>query len=135
MIDAWMVEVPLAHPIWHTYLLSLIHLRPVPGLANPVLYKEGVTHELFLHAMNIDIDRELYLRDFKAQERNGTKVPPLLMPVNFAAQFICENDRKAKEEIAFAVNEMLVGRLSPDTDYRREWVALFGDSNYTRRFH
>ena len=30
-VDAWLIEAPWAHPVWHSYLVMLIHLRPIPG--------------------------------------------------------------------------------------------------------
>lgn len=29
-LDFWIVEAPSAHPMWHSYLVGLVHLRPLP---------------------------------------------------------------------------------------------------------
>src|SRR6185369_6380027 len=42
----WIIEAPWAHPVWHSYVLVLIHLRPLVGFEKPHLYLDCATHEL-----------------------------------------------------------------------------------------
>ncbi len=113
---SWVVSAPEAHPLWHSYVIDLIHLRPVPGLGNPRIYLAGATHELILHA----IDPEWRL--------TTNKRPPILLPANFAAQFIAANDEAAVDKVGMVVVEILAGHLNPDTDATSQWVERFGDN-------
>lgn len=121
-IDAWLVEAAWAHPAWHSYLVTLIHLRPMPGFKDPVLYHPNATHELLVQALDPDGDRDRLL-----EESTGWHCKTL-EPANFAAQLVEISDDLARERVRKAVEMICAGDLSPDTDYRAQWVALFGDN-------
>lgn len=112
-LGVWIVWAPWAHPVWHSYVLSLIHLRPIPGEADANIYREGATHELVLLALN--------------PEHRAGKLSTLY-PANFAAQLIEDSDDKAQEICEHAVREICQGILSPDTDFRSMWIDRFGGS-------
>jgi hypothetical protein len=116
----YIIEAPWAHIAWHSYSLILLHLRPMPGFADPIIYMDGATHEIVLHALNPDHPR-LPLIDGTAQEF------PWLTPANFGAQFIEITDALALERVERAVQMICDGKLSPDTDFTSQWVALFGN--------
>lgn len=113
----WLIHAPGYHPWWNNYQLSLIHLRPVDGLPPAKINLPGATHEVMLFAMSPD--SQFSLESFM--------IP--LSPANFFGQFIAHDDESAAEKIKETVNEILIGSLSPDTDYVREWVKRFSDSN------
>ena len=115
-VSSWLIEAKWAHPIWHSYALHCYHLRDVPSLGHPVIYLPGATHELILFALDPDKPRDL--ADFPAH----------LHPPNFAAQFVAEDDEAAALLVAAAVDEIVEGKLSPATDFRRQWVERFGDN-------
>jgi hypothetical protein len=119
-VDAWLVEAEWAHSHWHSYFISLIHLRPTPGLLLPKVYVPHATHEFVLHALDPAGDRDRLL-----SEGVGSWCP-CLTPANFAAQFIEATDDLARERIRDAVERICAGSLSPDTDFTRQWVRLFG---------
>lgn len=54
------------------------------------------------------------------------EAPHVLSPLNFAAQFIAENDDAAAARIRDAVQRICDGTLSPDDDFRWQWIELFG---------
>jgi hypothetical protein len=118
-IGCWIVEARWAHPLWHSYYFTLIHLRPVSDCPDPVVALPGATHEFGVFAMNPEIDREPQLRDRRAA---------LLHPVNFAAQLIEPSDDAAIARIEDAIDRVIRGLLNPDTDALQSWIALFGDS-------
>lgn len=45
-LASWLVNVPEAHPYWEWWLLSVVHLRSVPGVAEPKLLYPGAQYEL-----------------------------------------------------------------------------------------
>lgn len=118
-IACWVIEASFAHPVWHSYALLCIHLRPIEGVPAPTMYLEDATHEIILFALNPDKPREPAVRGLKL---------PCLEPANFAAQLIEVSDDLARGRIESVVRLVCDGKLSPDTDYLRAWVKLFGDN-------
>jgi hypothetical protein len=118
-VAGWLVEAPFAHPLWHSYRISLIHLREVPGLPAAHISLPGATHEMAVYALLPDAPREGILKGGPS---------PILRPTNFAAQFIEASDADAAERVGRAVDLICQGKLSPDTDFIHQWVVLFGDS-------
>ncbi len=114
-VASWVIRAPWANMLWHSYALHLIHLRPLEGKA-PKIYRHGATHEIMLFAL--DPDWKVNLFEF----------PPHLQPINFAGQIIETDDAAAIERCQSAVNEVLRGELSPDTDWTQAWVRRFGNS-------
>ncbi len=125
-IAFWVIEARWAHPFWHSYVLSAIHLRPVTGLDPPAIYLPGATHELLLHALDPNVPREPNVM--------ACKLAGLLTPANFAAQFIVQDDRTACQRVRGTVEEILAGKLSPDTDHRSAWVERYGDNMIRKAF-
>jgi hypothetical protein len=123
LVDLWLLESPDSHPIWHSYLLSLVHLRPIEDLPEPIIYLPGATHELVLYALDANFPRQDSLTSGGWHR---------LEPANFCAQFIASSDIEAIKRIASAARSVCAGTLSPDTDFRKQWIALFGD-NMMRR--
>lgn len=117
----WIIEAPWAHPAWHSYSLVLIHLRPLPEGRSSLIYLPGASHEMWLFALDPKRDRRPLIASC-TPDRN------FMEPANFMAQFIARNDEGALSRIERAVEDICDGRLSPDTDFRREWIARFGDN-------
>lgn len=115
-VVSWLIEAPAAHPQWHSYVLHLIHLRPVPGLNPPTIHLEDATHEILLFALNPDAPRRLNRR------------PEVLEPINFGAQMVMATDEAATARVASTVLEICDGQLSPDTDYLQSWIARYGSN-------
>lgn len=118
-IATWIVEAPWAHPAWHSYLVIALHLRSMPE-HETAIYREGATHEILVFALNPDCNREKLI---ECPILDGA----LLLPANFAGQFIEVSDDLARERIKKTVQQICDGVLSPDTDWTREWVKRFGD--------
>jgi hypothetical protein len=125
-VDVWLVEAEWAHPVWHSYLISLIHLRPTPGLLLPKIYVPCATHELVLYALQPDGDRDRVLVDGLGSWCK------CMSPVNFCAQIVEVTDDLARQRIREAVELICQGSLSPDTDYLGQWCVMFGDGMVKR---
>ena len=119
----WVIEAPWAHPIWHSYLLSLSDLQPRQNVPNAIMYFPAATHEIVLHALDPGGRRQPIIRG-DGRLGKGTCQP--LIPVNFAAQFACLTDQDAETRVANAVRMICDGKLSPDTDFVAQWIELFG---------
>lgn len=116
-IISWVVEAKWAHPAWCNYFITAVHLRPLHG-AEATILLEGATHEVWLWALDPDrvpsIDNPMASR---------------LEPVNFVGQWRAASDIDAQEKIDSVVQAILAGQLSPDTDYRWQWIERFSASN------
>lgn len=112
----WVVEADWAHPLWGCYLITFVHLRPMANIGAPVIHLPGATHELTVAALD---PRKAVFRD---------QVPSFMLPLNFAAQMIYDDDEEALHRAEMTVQEIIEGRLSPDTDARRFWATRFNDS-------
>ena len=125
-VALWIVEATWAHPLWHSYAISLVHLRPMPDNRRTLFYLAGATHELVVDAMDPRVPREAAIA--------GDVAPARLRPTNFAGQFIADSDEAAAQRIANTVADICCGRLSPDTDHLSQWVARYGD-HMVKRHH
>lgn len=119
MLASWVIEARWAHPFWHSYSLMVYHLRPLPDARPTKFYLAGATHEVLLYALNPEEPREPAIKGGPHD---------WLHPCNFAAQFIAADDAAAAARIEAAVTRIVNGTLSPDTDYIRHWMHLFGDN-------
>ena len=116
----WVVEAPWAHPVWHSYSIVLLHLRPLVGKTT-LFYKEGATHEIWVYAQNPDSNRTKLIQ-------GGPLKDYWLHPMNFAAQFIELTDELALERVKGSVQQICDGKLSPDTDFIQDWARLYGNN-------
>jgi hypothetical protein len=118
-IGIWMVEAPWAHPLWHSYVLFLVHLRPADGVEPAIISLPGATHQFFLYALDPSQPRQGMIDD---------AIFRWLLPMNFSAQLMAADDAAAIARMDQTVDEILAGSLSPDTDFINAWIARFGDN-------
>lgn len=115
-LESWVVYAPYAHIFWAYYWLSLIHLRPIAGLKDAVIKREGATHEIACWAMDPGQVPDL-VNQFKCR----------LTPVNYVGQII-SSDIQAVELLEKTAHEVADATLNPDTDYRAtQWFPRFGN--------
>ena len=116
-VASWIVEARYAHPMWHSYLVAAVALRDMPGVPKAVVHLQGATHEVMVYALNPE------------QPRAINAAPQYLTPANFHGQWRAESDAAAVRFIEETVHLVIDGHLSPDTDFRRDWIARFSASN------
>lgn len=116
-ICGWIVEAPHAHPIWHSYFLTAVHLRPMDGCQPAHIFLPGATHEIMVIALDPSHTPRL--------DRSSA----YLTPMNFTGQWIAECDEAALAKVEASVDEILAGMLNPDTDGIRQWVERYSASN------
>jgi hypothetical protein len=122
----WIIEAPGYHPAWHSYALCLMHLRPLRTPRETLFYLDGATHELWLYVMDPTADRRPTLA-------TGIVHGNWLTPANYVGQIIEVSDDLAKERIRKAVEDICIGKISPDTDYQSMWRERFGDHMFKDR--
>lgn len=118
-IRSWIVEAPWAHPMWHSYVIIVIHLRPMPGIKT-LFYVNNATHEIHLYALDPLVFRTGLIKG------DVTYYPYCLTPINFAAQMVEKDDAAAVDKAFAAVRDICEGKLNPDTDARASWIERFG---------
>jgi hypothetical protein len=122
-IVGWLITAPVYHPAWSQYLLSVIHLRPVTDVPEPILQHDGMTHELMVLALNPEGGQ------LTAEVVAG---PPgadwgYLTPVNIALQHTA-TDAEMIAVADLATAAVVHGQLNPETAdapdrVRENWLA------------
>ena len=115
-LAVWLVWCPGAHPFWHWWLISVIHLRPLEGVRPAFIREPGATHEVIVASLDPDHPipdpRAFRIEDIR-----------FLTPIDVMEQFQVASDVEAEEICALAVRACCDGRLSPDQDFRSLWHA------------
>lgn len=121
-LACWVLEAPWAHPVWSSYVVVLIHLRPIAGGKAPIIYLDGATHEMWLYALSQDAPREPAIRGRESPMAHA------MNPKQFAAQFIEPSDEAAMARVEAALKEVCSGHPSPDSGHHHqlEWAVRFG---------
>jgi hypothetical protein len=110
-IAAWLLHVPRAHAFWEHWAVSVIHLRPIDGVPPADIVSPGMTHEIVIFTI-----------DPKDREPDPDKGAfAALAPFDLQEQFGGTTDAQAVQLAELAVDQVIAGRISPDSDYRRAW--------------
>ena len=115
VVSSYIVFAPWAHPLWSFYVVSMITLSDKPGVEPAILNEPGMTHEICVMAV-----------DPTWQMTTKKELPRYLLPINFAAQMKYDSDEDADTRLELAVQEIIEGKLNPDTDAISQWVSRFG---------
>jgi hypothetical protein len=111
-LAAWLVNRPGAHPWWQFYIVSIVHLRDVPGVAPAKKTFPEAAYEFQITT----IDPE---RCPSPEPEAGSY--PLLHPSDVIHQFHGVKDEDAVRIAELAVAAIVDGLLSPDSDFRSAW--------------
>lgn len=122
-ICQWVVEAPGYHPIWHSYTIISVHLRPMPDKRETIMYLPDATHEMWVFALN----PEKATRNQMIEGSVKALGKSFLTPKNFGAQYIELDDDLARHRIRQTVKDVCDG-LSPDVDNMMAWRRLFGSN-------
>ncbi len=104
---------PEAHPLWHSYQVSLVHLRPMEGVRDGSLTSPDATHEI--HIFALDPESTPDPADPSTIER--------LRPPNLVYQLRGRTDDGALDIFRAFVADLSSGVLNPDTDRRSAQLA------------
>ncbi len=132
-VDAVIVKVTGAHPLWDHWALSVIHLRPIEGVRPAHISRPGATHEVVFLAL----DPEHPLPVSESLIVGPSYRPHFLIPVDVAEQIVASDDAQAQQIFELAVRAIVTGVASPDADWRAWWRAALLDTEtcLARGFH
>ena len=124
-IALYLVEAPWAHPVIHSYTVSVIHLREASAKKPITVYLDGATHELAIASLRPKCNRNL-LVDGDFSEK------PVVFPLNFSAQFIADSDEIAAARVWESVLAITRQDISPDRDFMEDWIIRYNSSMVIR---
>ena len=118
-VRTYMVKGKSFHKFWDTWIVSMIHLRDIPGMPPATLTKPNHTHEFLIMALDPGKDTKNFFNydpdDFKAN---------YLEPIDCCVQFECPTDVEALDLCDVAVQAIVNGQMSPDSDYASVWARM-----------
>lgn len=113
-LATWLLDVPGQSPAWTYYVISVIHLRPIPGVRPADIRVPGATHELLLIALD----------PAGGHDPADCSDWRYLTPVNAVEQLELPNDSSAVELAELAAKAVLAGVLPaepPLAGQREPW--------------
>lgn len=117
-IASWLVNVPGAHAFWSYWIVSIVHLRDIPGTQPASKEYPEFEYEFVTAA----IDPEKHPKP--TPEDLATDGVSLLYPIDVVQQFHGVSDAEAEAICRGAVYAIVEGAISPDADYRQQWKQV-----------
>lgn len=111
-VAVWLVHAPHAHAFWSYYAMSVVHLRPIPGVKPAHRVHDDVTHELLVLALD---------PGYAPPDPMDWRDMHYLTPADVVEQFQVPDDTAATRLLEAAVRTCCRGVVSPDQDYRSWW--------------
>lgn len=112
-VAIWLVFAPGAHACWSYWWISMIHLRPIPGVQAATINTPGAGYEVICMAQD-----PKHVPD--PDEPAGTN--RMLTPIDWVVQFgHAKSDEKAIEVGEANIRSIMTGQVSPDSDFRSWW--------------
>lgn len=127
-VDLVIVRQPGSHPCWDHWLISLVHLRQIPGVKPAHLRSPEMTHELQIAALDPG-------QPLPAVSWHPDVPFHLLRPIDVVEQFAASDDATAAAVLDQVVRVIVEGWASPDQDWRRWWnreIAAFARTTRVR---
>ena len=120
-LGSWLLNVPGAHPFWEYWLVTIIHLRDIPGSRPAIKHYAEAEYEFGINSINPE--------ECPAPDPDNVREGyPLLQPSDVVEQFHGISDRDALRVAEAGVRAMVHGRISPDQDFRSMWSRLISDT-------
>lgn len=101
------------HPLWRWWLVSVIHLREVPGTPAPVKRYPEAEYEFIIVSVDPEVDPD--------PDQPFPQPIKYLSPTDVVEQFHGVTDAQAVEIGTLAVRSIVEGMMSPDQDHRAAW--------------
>lgn len=115
-ICGWLVNRPGAHPHWQWWVVALITLKDLPGIQPARKTYPEAEYELLIYAIDPT--------NCPAPEPDNPNGYPPLLPIDVMYQFHGISEKVSQRLVSIVVQTILVGRVSPDQDFRRVWDGL-----------
>lgn len=124
------------HPFWHWWAVTLCHLRDLPNVRPARKHYDGAEYEFSI--WSLAAHRHGDQRPFKLDELNAVDnrwSQYALTPADVVKQFdvgtmrpVEERDRIARRILDLAVDAIVDGKMSPDSDYRSWWKRAIDET-------
>jgi hypothetical protein len=115
-VAAYFFDCPGQSPAWRHYHMSVIHLRPIPGVKPATVERAGATHEVMLFALD----------PAKRPAPDDMSTWSYLRPTNFVGQLRLEDDDEARTVarlLARAIAEGALWAEPPLSGQREPWES------------
>jgi hypothetical protein len=109
-LAGWVINGPF-HPFWSYWVLGVVSLAEMPGVAPPNKVYPEAEYEIMI----VSCDPEHPTPD---PDEAGWVT---LSPADLVYQFDGVTDEQAIEIAELMVRQIVAGEMSPDSDYRAEW--------------
>lgn len=117
-LGIWLIEAPMANPLWSHYAATLLHLHDIQGAAPAVIRRQGATHELWIGTVDPKVENTIDPSDIRTFK--------MLTPPDLQEQLILPSNARAVEVARLAIQMCVDGRLSPDAEnHRQAWIGFF----------
>lgn len=100
-VAMWFLDCPGQSPAWRHYNLTIIHLRPIPGVKPAHISRPGASHEVMLVALDPD----------KHPVAHDAATWGFLRPLNYVGQLHVRSDDEAKEVLDTLAHGVAHGTL------------------------
>ncbi len=111
-VSTWLVNCPKAHPFWQWWILTVVHLRDLPGQPPAKKGYPEAQYEFIVLAMDPKCG-------------NPPKEPyQYLSPTDVSVFFHGLKDEEVGALTEHAVKLIVNGWLSPDQDFRSAWRTM-----------
>lgn len=115
-----LIEAPYANMTMHSFLISLVHLRAIPGREPPVHHRPDASHEIALFPLDPTAPRDPVVQGM---------APPKAVKVGrptYIGQLGGLSDDAARDVVLQVAQDVADAKLNPDKDYLKWWVHRFG---------
>lgn len=119
VVGMWLVHAPHAHAFWSYYVMSVVHLRPIPGVKPAHRIHDDVTHEFLVLALD---------PGHAPPDPLDWRWMHYLMPEDVVEQFQVPDDAAAARICELAVRACCAGLASPDQDDRSWWRGSIAET-------
>lgn len=112
-LNAWIVRCPGLHAFWDKWLISVVHLRHVPGTPPAEKQYPEAEYEFMILSCDPKHDPDVETPEIR-----------FLMPPDAIVQFHGMTDEQVTKLCDLAIDAILRGEAHPDSDFRSEWKSM-----------
>jgi hypothetical protein len=120
-LGTWLVNGPF-HPFWNWWMLGVVHLRPIEGMADPPKRYPEAEYELMIVSLNPGRGEPDVDAIERGEDWGDLDAPKFLTPPDLVFHFHGVTDEMARDIGEAAARAIASGHLSPDSDWRNLWI-------------
>lgn len=120
------MNVPDAHPWWQWWVVGVVHLRDVEGVAEAKRAYSAAEYEFTI----LTVDPEESAAPDPDMVNEGYS---FLYPADVAEQFDGVSDSDAARIAYLGIQEIVSGRISPDEGFQPAWKKMLDET--VKSFH